>query len=348
MTPERWQQIKRTFHEALAIDIGARQSFLARACGADAELRQEVEGLLDAHEQTAHIVDQPVAEVAAQLIEAGDGESLIDSEIGPYRITAEIGRGGMGTVYLAEDARLGRKVALKMLPREFTRDAERVRRFQREARAASALNHPGILTIFEIGEANGYRFIATEFVEGQTLRQRLKAGSLDLPARLEAAEQVASALAAAHQVGIIHRDIKPENIMLRPDGYVKVLDFGIAKLTEDEGGNRHTDFETKSGMVMGTASYMSPEQARGLKVDARTDLFSLGVLIYEMLTGHRPFTGASYPDVLVAILHNEPLPLVHYRADAPIELQKMVHRALAKNREDRYQSAADLLHEIGT
>ncbi|MGH9937069.1 MAG: serine/threonine-protein kinase, partial [Blastocatellia bacterium] len=212
-----------------------------------------------------------------------------------YEIISPLGAGGMGEVYLAEDTRLGRKVALKLLPKEFTRHAERVRRFEQEARAASATNHPNILTIFEIGEAAGERYIATEFVDGQTLRERLNGERLAPPAALEITAQIAAALAAAHEAGIVHRDIKPENVMLRRDGIVKVLDFGLAKLTErrpdaiDREAPTIAKVNTDPGTVMGTANYMSPEQARGLEVDARSDIFSLGVTLYEMLAGRTPF-----------------------------------------------------------
>jgi serine/threonine protein kinase len=237
------------------------------------------------------------------------------TSLGSYRILSPLGRGGMGEVYLAEDTRLGRKVAIKLLLEEFTTDGERVRRFEREARAASAINHPNILTIYEIGRSEGLHFIAAEYVEGQTLRQRMKQPRLSLREALDVAIQVASALNAAHTAAIIHRDIKPENIMVRPDGLVKVLDFGLAKLTERRATSYDTQVSTiagrttELGVVMGTARYMSPEQARGLEVDARTDIFSLGVVIYEMMAGCAPFEGATTNDVIAAILKTEPPPL---------------------------------------
>jgi len=223
-----------------------------------------------------------------------------------YRILDKLGAGGMGEVYLAEDTRLHRRVALKFLPTQFTSDATRVRRFEKEARAASALNHPNILTIHEIGEAEGAHFIATEFVEGMTLRRRLSLGALTVMESLEVAIQVAAALQAAHTIGIIHRDIKPENLMLRDDGYVKVLDFGLAKFMESKSADDSEPADhmtqTEPGLAMGTTPYMSPEQTRGLKVDARTDIWSLGVVLYEMLTGHLPFTGKTRSDLMAAIL----------------------------------------------
>jgi serine/threonine protein kinase len=274
------------------------------------------------------------------------------TSIGSYRILSPLGRGGMGEVYLAEDTRLGRKVAIKLLLEEFTTDGERVRRFEREARAASAINHPNILTIYEIGRSEGLHFIAAEYVEGQTLRQRMKQSRLRLREALDVAIQVASALNAAHTAAIIHRDVKPENIMVRPDGLVKVLDFGLAKLTERRATACDTQVSTiagrttELGVVMGTARYMSPEQARGLEVDARTDIFSLGVVIYEMMAGCAPFEGATTNDVIAAILKTEPPPLVFHVPEVSGEIENVISKALRKEREERYQVVKDLLLDL--
>jgi len=268
-----------------------------------------------------------------------------------YKLISPLGAGGMGEVYLAEDTKLSRKVALKLLPEAFTRSTERVRRFEQEARAASALNHPNIITIHEIDEANGAHFIATEFIDGQTLRERLKE-KLAINAALDIAVQMASALAAAHEAGITHRDIKPENVMLRRDGIVKVLDFGLAKLTEQRPDAVNSEaptiakVNTDPGTVMGTASYMSPEQARGQEVDARSDIFSLGVVLYEMLAGRAPFTGVNALEVIGEILKTEPAPLKSLAPDAPAELQRIVSKALRKDREQRYQHVKDLLIDL--
>lgn len=270
-----------------------------------------------------------------------------------YIIISSIGAGGMGEVYLAEDTRLGRKVALKILPADITTDADRLGRFEQEARAASALNHPNIITIFEIGETASAHFMVAEFIEGKTLRQHMSAGRMPLNEVLDVAIQVASALAAAHQAGIVHRDIKPENVMLRPDGYVKVVDFGIAKLTE-KFPERQADpdtfdskgivvVKTEPGIVMGSPNYMSPEQARGLKVDARTDIFSLGAMLYEMVAGKKPFDGATVTDIIVSVLDREPRPLTELSADIPARLEKIVSRAIAKDREDRYPNIGEML-----
>ncbi len=271
-----------------------------------------------------------------------------------YRILAQLGAGGMGEVYLAEDTRLDRKVALKLLPEEFTTNADRVSRFKQEAKAASALNHPNIITIYEIGEAGGTHYIVTEFIEGETLRKRFERTRMTIDQALNVSSQIASALSAAHSAGIIHRDIKPENIMLRPDGYVKVLDFGLAKLSEKPSLSTDTSaptvarVDTHPGMVMGTISYMSPEQARGQTVDARSDIFSLGVVIYEMVAGRAPFQGGSAADVFVSILEKAPVPLAHSSADVARDLERIVFKCLEKDREQRYASAHELAADLKT
>ena len=277
------------------------------------------------------------------------------SQVARYRILQKIGAGGMGEVYLAEDLSLGRKAAIKILPEQFTQDPERVRRFEQEARSASALNHPNIITIYEIGKHEGSHFIATEYIEGDTLRQRINARTLTLIDALEIAIQSASALQAAHNAGIAHRDIKPENIMLRPDGYVKLLDFGLAKLTEQNStGELPADleaqtkslFETHPGMVIGTVAYMSPEQARGIRVDGRTDIFSLGIVLYEMISGRRPFTGATTSDMIAALLVSEPAGLTKHLPQTPAELERIVKKMLVKERDERYQSAQEVVSDL--
>ena len=276
------------------------------------------------------------------------------TKIGRYEIRSKIGAGGMGEVYLAQDTRLRRKVALKILPAEVASDRQRMERFVQEAQAASALNHPNIITIYEIDATDSAHFIVTEFIDGETLRQRMGLGDMKLGEVLKVGIQTASALVAAHQAGIVHRDIKPDNIMLRRDGIVKVLDFGLAKLAEpaptqyvDSEAPTSAPIKTEPGIVMGTTIYMSPEQARGLPVDARTDIFSLGVLIYEMVAGRLPFTGSNKFEVLAGILSDKgPPPLARYTHEAPAELERIVGKALAKQREERYQSATDLLIDL--
>src|SRR5947209_2032781 len=347
MHPGRWQQIDQLFHSALGQEPNRRAAFLVRECAGDESLRSEVEALISSHEQAESFIETPASDLAAELLAKGQTGLTAGQAVGPYRVVSVLGVGGMGEVYLAQDTRLGRQVALKLLPPQFTMNADRVRRFEQEARAVSTLNHPNIVTIHEIGRDDGSQFIVTEFVQGQTLRQRMAETAISLPAALEVGSQVASALGAAHAAGIVHRDIKPENIMLRADGYVKVLDFGLAKLTERKTPTSDTaatlaKVQTKSGLVMGTVTYMSPEQARGLAVDARSDIFSLGIVIYQMLAGSVPFDGATTSDVIVSILEREPIPLRQFSSEIPIELEWMIKKALAKDREQRYQTIKEL------
>ena len=294
--------------------------------------------------------------------------------VGRYKLIKKIGAGGMGEIFLGEDERLNRKVALKLLPAEFTQDADRVRRFELEAKAASALNHPNIITIYEIGDADGVHYIVTEYIQGQTLRQQM-VESLTIETALDVAIQIASALKAAHEVGIVHRDIKPENVMVRPDGLVKVLDFGIAKLIEGPSPPQsqavadklatvaadvlyatnvepyvstpaETFNETAAGIIMGTVTYMSPEQLRGQRVDARADIFSLGVVSYEVIAGTSPFAGNTQADRIAAILEREPAPLTNHRPETPHKLERIVSKALRKDRDLRYQLVEDLLGDL--
>src|SRR5678810_888116 len=274
-------------------------------------------------------------------------------KVSHYRILEKLGAGGMGVVYLAEDMKLGRKVAIKVLSHEFTTNRDRLHRFEQEACAASALNHPNILTIHEVGVDDGRHYIATEFIDGVTLRRKVAAQPLEIPEILDVAVQVASALEEAHTAGIVHRDIKPDNIMVRRNGYVKVLDFGLAKLTEtvdrspaDAEAATRVMVHTDAGVVMGTSHYMSPEQARGKPVDARSDIWSLGVVIYEMVAGKPPFEGETSTDVIVAITQKEPLPLLRFAPNLPAELDWIVTKALRKDREERYQTVKELLVDM--
>jgi eukaryotic-like serine/threonine-protein kinase len=272
------------------------------------------------------------------------------SRLGFYEILSLLGAGGMGEVWLATELRLGRRVALKLLPLDLTSDADRIQRFEQEARAASALNHPNVCTIYALDQTgDGQHYIAMEYVEGETLRQRLTTSKLSLREALDIAIQVAAALSVAHAAGIVHRDIKPENVMLRPDGVVKVLDFGLAKLapvTPEGADTTRMQMNTDARTVMGTAAYMSPEQARGQQVDARSDIWSLGVLLYEMLAGRSPFSGPSGSDVLAAILQNEPALVARFDPDAPSEVQRILTKTLRKDRSQRYQSVQDLLLDL--
>jgi serine/threonine protein kinase len=354
MPDQYWENLKEIFHAALALAPHERGAFLEQASDGDLALRQAVEALLRSHEETNNFVDSPAYQAAAKMLvdgaEFGPGQNLAH-----YRILSLLGEGGMGRVYLAEDTKLHRKVSLKFLSTNFTQDHERLRRFEQEARAASALNHPNILTIHEIGETEGQHFIGTEFIEGQTLRERLQS-SMDVDDALDVSIQVASALVAAHRVGIVHRDIKPENIMIRhDDGLVKVLDFGLAKMSAPRSAKAEIDSEAKTrmrantapGMVMGTVAYMSPEQARGDAVDERTDIWSLGVVLYEMIAGASPFLAGTSNEIISGILSKEPPPtLARYSRAVPDRLEEIVEKALTKNREARYQTSKDLLIDL--
>lgn len=352
MTPERYQQVGKLCLDALRLEPDRRAPFLDQACADSPSLRRQVESLLAYQQQAENFMELPALEVAAKIIAGQQPPALIGQQIGPYRVLSLLGAGGMGEVYLAQDERLSRMVALKLLPAQFTFDPDRVARFELEARTASSLSHPNIITVYEIGEVDGVHFIATEFIEGQTLRQRMETGPLELNEVIEVGIQIAGALHAAHEAGVVHRDIKPENLMLRQDGYVKVLDFGLAKLTEshvpafDAKVPTQISSLTDSGMVLGTFSHMSPEQARGQKVDARSDIFSLGVVLYELAAGKAPFEGVNAFEVIAAILERKPLPLSQHRAEVPPELERIINRALEKDREMRHQSASDLRAEL--
>jgi eukaryotic-like serine/threonine-protein kinase len=353
MKPERWSQIEQIYHAALERSPGERAAILDAACDGDQDLRREVESLLAYDERAQSFIATPPYMIATEMLAAEASSAIVGSSISHYRILSLLGRGGMGEVYLAIDTELGRKVAIKLLPARYTADPERVRRFKQEARAASALNHPNILTIHEISEAGGAHYIVSEFVEGETLRAMIERGTPSIDQAAAIAEQVAGALSVAHEAGIIHRDIKPENVMGRPDGLIKVLDFGLAKLIEQE-PEQDVDWErpaaawlsTEPGLVMGTVSYMSPEQARGQEVDHRTDIFSMGVMMYELLTGMRPFDGATPNDVMDAILTKEPPPIKVSRPVFAPALERMVRRMLEKERDARYGSAAELRAEL--
>jgi serine/threonine-protein kinase len=374
-TRERWGRIERLWNAALELAQPDRAAFLAEACEGDEELRREVESLLRFDLRAKHFIESPALEVAAKAQAEAKEETLIGRMIGHYKILSLLGEGGMSEVYLAHDTSLERRVALKLLPAKFTQDADRLRRFIQEAKAASALNHPNIITIHEIGATEDVHFVATEYIEGQTLRQLMAVAPLALNRALDVTTQIANALAVAHAAGIVHRDIKPENVMVRPDGYLKVLDFGIAKLLTvgqgDGATGRQGDEETRrqgegetggqrarislsppplvspsfteAGLVLGTTPYMSPEQARGMAVDERTDIFSLGVLLYEMIAGRLPFDGATRKDIIHAITNREPPPL---GAGAPAALREIVGRALRKDRAERYQSVNELLDDL--
>jgi len=354
MTPEGWQKVEEVLQGALDRPPQERSSFLDEACAGDDRLMVEATSLVNAFEEAGDFIEQPAIALDARVLLGGDLDEKIGNQVGPYKILQRLGVGGMGEVYLAQDARLDRLVALKILPAYFASDDTRLRRFQREARAASALNHPNILTIHEVGESAGIRYIATEFIDGVTIRDLIEDQSLSFAEILDIAEQVTSALAAAHAAGIVHRDIKPENIMRRSDGLVKILDFGIAKLMEPESPDYLGETQsasrthTEAGQVMGTVNYMSPEQARALPVDERTDIWSLGVVLYEMQAQRLPFSGATRMDTMVAILDRDPVPLSEVaigRLSSQL-IGQIIKRCLRKEITERYRTANELLAEL--
>jgi serine/threonine protein kinase/Flp pilus assembly protein TadD len=352
MTPAQLETVEGIFHAALDQEPDDLGAFLKTACKGDELLRGKVEALMASHQRAGSFIETSVASLATRIVEQRQADLLIGQTIGHYKILERIGTGGMGEVYLASDLTAGRKAALKLLPMRFTGEAERLKRFQQEARAAVGLNHPNILTVYEIGEDHSTHYIASELIDGETLRQRLTRGRMQLSEAVDVAIQVTRALAAAHEAGIVHRDIKPENIMLRPDGYVKVLDFGIAKLAEQEVPVTTAEeeavllVETNLGSILGTVRYMSPEQARGAPVNQGTDLWSLGVVLYEMATGRAPFTGDTPREVMASILGTEPPRLTSSIAQTPAELQRIASKALSKEQERRYQSAHELLEAL--
>lgn len=346
MMQERWLKAKEIFHQAIGLSGEARDELLDKACAGDHALREQVNNLLESYE-SGFLEETVLPEVVAIV---GEENSLREGQvIGRYRIGELIGSGGMGQVFRADDTELDRPVAFKVLHGDIAENDERVRRFIQEAKAASALNHPNILTIYEIGSFEGARFIVSEYVDGETLRDRMRAG-LTSAESLEITCQIATALQAAHAAGIVHRDIKPENIMLRQDGLVKVLDFGLAKLTEaddqpiDANAPLASRLQTSPGLIMGTVAYMSPEQARGQAVDSRTDLWSLGVVFHEMLTGESPFDGESVTELVTSILRTDAGTISTDKL--PAELRPICTKSLAKNKEVRYQSAHDLLQDL--
>lgn len=347
-----WEQVKHVFEAVLARPFAERDALLGELCAGDGVLRAEVESLIKSYEQAESFMEAPAVHATAESFAANEKRLAPGQTIAHYEIIDAIGEGGMGEVYLARDTKLGRRVALKLLPQYSLVDPDRLRRFKQEARTASGLSHPNICVIHEVGEAqDGRPFIAMEYVEGVTLRQRLDDASLKLGEALDIAVQIADALGAAHEEGIVHRDIKPENIMLRRDGYVKVLDFGLAKLTEKPRGFNSETATTlmrtsTPGLVMGTVAYMSPEQARGVTVDARTDIWSLGVVFYEMVSGRAPFIGETPTDVVIAIVEKDQPALAEFVAELPAELERIVKKALRKSRDERYQLAKELAIDL--
>jgi len=344
MTAERWRRLEQIYHRALEHEDSQRGAYLEDACAGDQTLRQEVESLLSNARQASKFLERPALEVAARDVTDSPERSLVGHTLGSYSVMSILGEGGMGQVYLARDTRLGRLVALKILPPGVSADPERKRRFLQEAQVASALNHLHIVTLYDVGSDGGVDFLVMEYVKGQTLNGLIPRNGLDLKKAFKYSIEIADAVACAHAAGIIHRDLKPGNIMVSDDGTVKVLDFGLAKLTEMpravESNAPTPTAITERGAILGTTAYMSPEQAQGMPADARSDIFSFGVVLYEMLAGRRPFQGANRISTLAAILEQEPQRLMDPRI--PRELERVVMRCLRKDPAHRFQHMADV------
>ncbi len=352
MADDKWQKVREIFDSALRRQPVERRKFVRQACGDNKTLLAEVESLLSSLDSAKIFLETPAVALVADIIEAEAKQLERGKCFGHYEIIAPIGAGGMGEVYLARDKKLDRQVAVKILNEEFAAHESNLQRFTQEAKAASALNHPNILVIHEIDESGETHYIVSEYVEGVTLRESFNQKTLKLPEILDISIQIAGALCTAHEAHIVHRDIKPENIMLRPDGYIKILDFGLAKLVGqnksfvNQTNDSRRQNETTKGLILGTVNYMSPEQAKGAHIDERTDIFSFGVLIYEMIAGRTPFAGDSMPETLANLINSEPPPLSNFAEAVPNEMQRIVAKMLRKNADERYQTMKELLADL--
>ena len=349
MKSERWKKVKGLFDAVVELAPPEREKFLDKSCGADDKLRRDVENLLASSDNSESFMESPAAEAVAGLI-VEPKSIAAGTSFGHYEIVRQIGAGGMGEVYLAKDTKLDRRVAVKILNEKFAAHASNLQRFVQEAKAASALNHPNILVIHEIGESENSNYIVSEFIEGETLREHLQKSPLKVSEILDIVIQIVNALTSAHGAHIVHRDIKPENIIVRPDGFVKILDFGLAKLVEQKQAGLEASTvkqnQTAKGVIMGTVNYMSPEQAKGEKVDERTDIFSFGAVLYEMIAGRTPFAGDSMSETFANLINGEPLPLTRFAPNTPDELNRIVTKTLRKKRDERYQTMKDLLTDL--
>src|SRR3984885_2630544 len=354
MDAERWKRVDDLLQSVLQVSPDQQKEFLRQACAGDASLEDEVQSLLSSHEKLGEFLEQPPLMTAAQDVTVTRAPEAVDSlpgkTIAHYKVLRRLDSGGMGTVYEAEDLRIGRHVALKLLLEGQASHGKALLRFQQEARAIATLNHPHICTLYEVEEYEGNPVIVMELLEGETLRQRLKVGRVPLKQVLQWGTEVADALEAAHAAGLIHRDIKPANVFLTRRGVIKVLDFGLAKLSlggvEADSSNRDEEGLTSLGAIPETTQYMSPEQIRGDELDGRTDVFSLGVLLYEMATGKRLFAEKNISLTMDAVLHREPVPPRVINVELPTSLEQIITKALEKNRELRYQSATELRTDL--
>jgi eukaryotic-like serine/threonine-protein kinase len=347
MTPERWKQVDELLNSAMELDPDKRPAFLNEACGEDEELRKEVESLLAADEKDQNHIEKYPMQLAADLVAQHHAGLVSGNFIGPYKILSMIGSGGMGEVYRASDSRIGREVAVKILPSHFSHDPDRLRRFEQEARAAGMLNHPNVVAIHDAGTFNGSPYLVSELLQGEVLQQKLKGQPLPVRKAVDYAIQIAKGLSSAHEKGIIHRDLKPGNIFLTREGRVKVLDFGLAKLTHPDApistSNQPENIDqTDTGIVLGTVVYMSPEQVTGRKVDHRSDIFAFGSVLYEMLAGRRPFGGDTQIEIMHAILKADPPELSQSNGNIPPSLERIVRRCLEKDPDHRFQNTSDL------
>jgi eukaryotic-like serine/threonine-protein kinase len=351
MPPERWERIEHLYHAALEREPCRRAAFLAETCAGDEALHWEVESLVAAHDRAGNLIEAPPMEVAAQLVTERRVCSLVGGKLGPYRLVALLGQGGMGEIYRAQDMRLDREVAVKVLPAHLAEDAEALARFKREAKAVAALSHPNILAIHDVGSERGFQFAVMELLEGETLRSHLAGSALSWQEAVEIGLAIAEGLTAAHAKGIIHRDLKPENLFLTTDGQVKILDFGIVRmqpvLSSDGVSSASVLAETtESGILLGTVGYMSPEQVRGETAEAPSDIFAFGCVLYEMLTGRRAFARQTAAETMVAILRDEPPPLAAGGQEIAPELERVIRHCLEKQPEKRFQSAPDLAFDL--
>lgn len=345
MDPARWAQIDQLLGAALEMDPDKRAAFLNEACAGDEELRREVESLLASDEQEHNRIEAYPKQLAAGLVEEQRAILISGNSIGPYKILSLIGSGGMGEVYRATDSRIGREVAVKILPSHLSQSPDRLRRFEQEARTAGMLNHPNILVIYDTGTKNGSPYLVTELLQGEVLQKKLDSQPLPVRKAIDYSLQIAKGLSAAHEKGVIHRDLKPANIFITKEGRVKILDFGLAKLTHPEGStpSQNPDLtETETGVVLGTVVYMSPEQVTGRKVDHRSDIFAFGSVLYEMLSGKRPFGGETQIEIMHAILKTDPPELSQITGNIPATLDRIVRRCLEKDPDQRFQSTSDL------
>jgi len=343
--PERWQRLKNIFEEAVEMDLSQREGFLKEACSGDDSIQKEVEALLELHDEDSFL-ENPASKVFPDLLDSELSSIPPGKELGPYSFTRKIGYGGMGVVYLAHDRRLDRPVAIKMLSRDFLKDEQQRERLRREARAAAKLSHPGIATVYALEESGNDIFIISEYVKGGTLRKVMEKGPIPLESLLDIGIQIARALSVAHECGIVHRDLKPENIMQTEDGKVKILDFGLARIESDSVGKSAATTLTRTGMFMGTPAYSSPEQLIGAKVDYRTDIFSYGIMLYEMACGKHPFGKGASIATISRILEGKVQDIKTDNPALPGKLCKIIHRCLKKEPDDRYSSIQDFLEEF--